>query len=76
MNDLQVYVGFFKHANFPNRKTNINVFDAAAPNDEFRSHDWYFLPGEGDMHAGSEIHGDWNYGDATSSPPHINPCSF
>lgn len=72
----KVYVGFFKHANFPNRKTNINVYDALAPDDEFRSHDWIYMPVMDDMHASTEISADWDYGSATSTPAKINPCDF
>ena len=72
----KVYVGFFKHANFPNKKTNINVFSAVSPQDEFRSRDWYYMPNMGDMRPASDISASWNYGDATSTPAKINPCSI
>ena len=36
---LKVYVGFFKHANFLDKDIKIEVFDAAAPQNEYRSDD-------------------------------------
>lgn len=64
----KVYAGFFKHANFFNKKTNINIM--GADQDEFRSNDWFFLPQEKDLVDGRVIPDDWTpaYGQADSPP--------
>jgi len=53
----KVYVGFFKHPNFFEKKTNINTQDDLAPDDEFRSNDWVYMPVLSDMQPWDVIHG-------------------
>ena len=53
----KVYVGFFKHAHFFDKNTKVEVYDAAAPQNEYRSDDWYFMGdiNKGDFVAGSTL---------------------
>lgn len=44
----KVYVSFFKHASFFNKKTSVEVYDAASQGDEYRSDDWYYMATKGD----------------------------
>jgi hypothetical protein len=43
-----VYVSFFKHAGFFDKKTSVEVYSAASPGDEYRSDDWYYMATKGD----------------------------
>ena len=47
----KVFVSFFKHANFFDKKTAVEVYSAASQNDEYRSDDWYEMGdlGRGDF---------------------------
>ena len=53
----KVYTGFFKHVNFFEKKTDITVYTATAPQDEYRSDDWYYMGelGKGDFRLGSDL---------------------
>jgi len=51
----KVYVGFFKHSNFANKDDHLQTMDMLAPNDEYRSDDWFYMPTLEDLHPGSEI---------------------
>ncbi|KAI9676164.1 MAG: hypothetical protein M1817_000909 [Caeruleum heppii] len=62
----KVYNGFFKHANYFEAWTKLNVYIAGQ--DEFRSNDWWFLPRMTEMRAYTDIAESWSYGDATSDP--------
>ncbi|KAI9786311.1 MAG: hypothetical protein M1816_008052 [Peltula sp. TS41687] len=65
----KVYAGFFKHANFFDKKTSMNVyFPGAGDSAEFRSNDWYYLPEEKDLVNGEVIPREWKFGDADSTP--------
>lgn len=55
-NHPKVYAGFFKHANFFEKKTNINV--QGVDEDEFRSNDWVYMPVMDDMKRWDEISGE------------------
>ena len=55
MSHPKVYVGFFKHPNFPDKNYNYPAMDLAAPDTEYRSDDWYYWPVVDDLHLGSEI---------------------
>jgi hypothetical protein len=53
----KVYVGFFKHPNFPNRDTHLLTLDLtpAQRGSEYRSNDWYYIPRPEDLQPGSVI---------------------
>ncbi|KAI9652056.1 MAG: hypothetical protein M1831_007248 [Alyxoria varia] len=68
----KVYVGFFKHAMFFDKKTSLTV--GGAPQDEYRSDDWYYMGklGKGDFVPDQTLEAyKGDYGAATSDPATI-----
>lgn len=51
----KVYIGFFKHPNFPNKDDHLATLSLGTPDQEYRSDDWYYWPVVDDLHPGSEI---------------------
>lgn len=53
----KVYVSFFKHTNFFEAKTAVQVYSAGSKDDEYRSDDWYSMgdPQKGDFVQGSTL---------------------
>ncbi|CAO1605302.1 hypothetical protein XANCAGTX0491_008823 [Xanthoria calcicola] len=72
----KVYVGFFSHASFPEiNKGRKTIFNGECPKyrdllgNEYRSNDWWRMPRAENIRPVSDIHADWDYGDASSTPP-------
>ncbi|CAL8584840.1 hypothetical protein XPA_010423 [Xanthoria parietina] len=72
----KVYVGFFSHASFPEiNKSRKTIFNGECPKysdllgNEYRSNDWWRMPLAENIRPVSDIHADWDYGDASSTPP-------
>ncbi|KAM5344439.1 hypothetical protein ACJ41O_012975 [Fusarium nematophilum] len=65
-NHAKVYQGFFYHATFSTRKTSLNT--CANTHDEFRSWDWYFIPGGDWLFDGELIKDEFDYGKADTNP--------
>ncbi|KAH8721787.1 hypothetical protein BGZ61DRAFT_530302 [Ilyonectria robusta] len=66
LNHAKVYQGFYYHATFSTRKTSLNT--CANTREEFRSWDWYFLPGEHWLYDGELIRDGWDWGSADTNP--------
>ncbi|KAL8851478.1 MAG: hypothetical protein Q9221_003578 [Calogaya cf. arnoldii] len=72
----KVYVGFFSHASFPEiDKSRKTIFNGECPDtkdllgNEYRSNDWWRMPRAENIRPVSDIHADWDYGSASSTPP-------
>lgn len=71
----KVYVGFYSHSAY-RRKCDASMNDGCdlvslLPDlKEYRSNDWYRIVTASDLRLYAEIEGDWNYGDADSTPRH------
>ncbi|KAH6885196.1 hypothetical protein B0T10DRAFT_492168 [Thelonectria olida] len=66
LNHAKVYQGFYYHPTFSTRKTSLNT--CANTRDEFRSWDWYFLPGTDWLYDGELIKDGWDWGSADTNP--------
>lgn len=66
LNHPKIYVGAFKHAQFREKYTRFDTL-ATAQWDEFRSNDWYYLPGSshGDLVDGMTIPTNFTFGVCT-----------
>ncbi|CAI6339787.1 unnamed protein product [Periconia digitata] len=62
----KVYAGAFYHAMFHTRKTSID--SCINSRDEFRSNDWYLLPGNDLVQDGNLILDGWDWGAANTNP--------
>ncbi|KAL7275473.1 hypothetical protein RUND412_001580 [Rhizina undulata] len=73
----KVYVGWAKHAIFRERKTTFSDLLSQFFENEYRSNDWWFWPGDKDLeYAGSDSDigkaiGSMDWGHATSNPPSV-----
>ncbi|KAI4257026.1 MAG: hypothetical protein L6R42_005902, partial [Xanthoria sp. 1 TBL-2021] len=72
----KVYVGFFSHASFPEiNKSRKTIFNSECPKyrdllgNEYRSNDWWRMPRAENIRPVGDIHADWDYGSASSTPP-------
>lgn len=68
-----VYSGMYTHANFFTADTRRKAlaFDLG----EYRSDNWYFMPGNVDMKNAYDIKPEWDYGSTSSKPSTIDTCA-
>lgn len=77
----KAYVGFYSHSAYRNRCDSgkgCSPLNFGPDKDEYRSNDWYRMVHHDDLRLYDYINGDWNYGDATSTPwyNHNNMCGW
>ncbi|KAI4089767.1 MAG: hypothetical protein LQ339_008493 [Xanthoria mediterranea] len=72
----KVYFGFFSHASFPEiNRSRRTIFNGDCLRycdllgNEYRSNDWWRMPCAENIRPVSDIHADWDYGSASSTPP-------